>query len=155
MNLAIKPSRYFVIFIFLSSILLIAACQIPLVEGDKTIIEGKAYGFEIGAKKSDTFKVIKKEYNKKGYYLRTLWLKKSELGDQLTQYENQESKKSFNEYAEYKDEISNMLNLTAPLNLCQRWDIKMPAKWVNDIYLTFDDGRLIKIRKSRWLFERP
>jgi len=36
-----------------------------------------------------------------------------------------------------------------------QWHVEMPAKWVNDVYLTFAGGRLAEIQRSRWVFERP
>ena len=51
--------------------------------------------------------------------------------------------------------MKNINNLTLPLELVGRWDIEMPASWVNSIHLQFEDGRMKEIRKDKYLFERP
>ena len=156
--LVLKISTISILAIFLALVALIYSIGngVPFIEGDNKITSGKAYNFEIGMSKQDTFRIIQKHYNKEGYYLRTLWLKDSEIDNKLESFQNTEWKKyPHRKYSEYKVLISNIDEITPPFQYGARWDIDMPAAWVNTIYLSFEDELLTEIQKSRWLFERP
>jgi hypothetical protein len=129
---------------------------IPFLEGDDRVVSGRGYGFEIGMTKKETFEVIKDSYNINEYFLRVLWLKDSEINNELERFENTEWAEYKNrKYSEYKVQINNLTEITLPLDYGKRWDIKMPSDWVNTIYLTFENNCLVEIMRSRWLFERP
>ena len=71
------------IFLILS---VIVSNGIPFIEGPDRVVEGEAYHFSIGMTKQSAFEVIKKHYSKDEYYLRVLWLRKSELDKELQQF---------------------------------------------------------------------
>jgi hypothetical protein len=129
---------------------------IPLVEGDRTTHSGAAYGFQIGSSKAEVLHVLQQRYAKPGYALKVLWARASPLQAQLGEYEDPSSKRwSSEEYSSWRRPISEVSTLEAPLQRVDRWDIDMPASWVNSIQLTFTADRLSEIERSRWLFERP
>ena len=146
---------FFVVSLLLISIIFVTG-KIPSVEGTDIVVEGEAYHFNIGMTKQSAFELIKKHYSKDEYILRVLWLRESELNKLLQKFENTEMAKYKNrKYCEYKILVKNLNNLTLPLELVGRWDIEMPASWVNSIHLQFEDGRMKEIRKEKYLFERP
>lgn len=153
------------VLIFLSGTVLVAATLlaglysiekgIPLVEGNRIVRSGSAYGFEIGMTRKECFLAVRGRYRKPEHYLRVLWAKDSDLDETLQPFENTDlARYPHREYGEYSELITQIESINPPLELGDRWDIRMPAKWVNSIYLTFDNGTLAKIQKSRWLFER-
>ena len=129
---------------------------IPFVEGDWVTRSGAAYGFKIGSSRPEAFRVIREHYTKPGYELRVVWERASALQAQLAEYENPESKEwTHDEYSHWRQPVAAVVTLGPPLQLADRWDVEMPANWVNDIYLTFVDDRLVEIQRSHWVFERP
>jgi hypothetical protein len=85
-----------------------------------------------------------------------LWPREAIYAEELKSYENTNWKNYINtHFAEYKIEVGALERMEPPLIHGYRWDIEMPAEWVNTIYLSFANGRLTEIQKSRWLFERP
>jgi len=145
-----------VLFLSVLALLFIAGNGIPFIEGDDKVTSGEGYNFKIGMTKPEVFKKVKTHYNKKDYYLRTLWLKESKINKQLESFQNTEWQEyPHRKYSEYKIRINELNEITLPLEYGGRWDIDLPAERVNSIYLTFEDERLIEIQKSRWLFERP
>lgn len=120
------------------------------------MLSGEAYGFTIGDSRDQALAVIREKYRGEDHHLRILWPISAEYADVLRPYENTPWKEySAKEYAEYKIEVSRIEGMVPPLIYSDRWDIDMPATWVNTIYLTFEGEALIEIQKSRWLFERP
>ena len=145
-----------VIIVAIAALLYVGNSGIPFIEGDHRVTSGKAYEFEIGMSKSEAFNSILKNYAKEDYYLRTLWLRHSPMANNLADFENTESRKYKNKkHSEYKILIRELKEMPLPLVYISRWDIDMPADWVNTIYLEFINDNLIRIQKSRWLFERP
>jgi len=129
---------------------------IPLLEGDKVVTSGRAYGFEIGMTRGECLSAVRAGYNKPNHYLRVLWPKDSVLDETLRVFENTEwASYPHRVYGEYSELVANINDTNPPLELGDRWDIEMPAEWVNSIHLTFENGKLVEIQKSRWLFERP
>ena len=106
--------------------------------------------------KPDVFESIKNNYAKENYYLRLLWLKQASFAEELESFENTEWKDyGARKYSEHKSLIHDLEKMTPPFTYSNRWDIEMPADWVNTIYLEFENEKLTQIQKSRWLFERP
>jgi len=129
---------------------------IPFVEGDRVARSGTAYGFQIGSSREEAFRVVHERYAKPGYDFRVLWERASPLQAQLAEYEDPSSRRlSREEYSTWHRPISAVSTLEAPLQRVDRWDIQMPASWVNSIHLTFTADRLSEVSRSRWLFERP
>lgn len=145
-----------VIVAVLGVLLYIGNSGVPFVEGDHVVSSGSAYEFRIGMTKPEVFESIQRNYAKKDYYLRVLWLRHSHIAKELEGFETKDPEHtSSRKFAEYKALIQDFENVTPPLVYTDRWDIKMPADWVNTIYLKFENDSLIEIQKSRWLFERP
>jgi len=147
--------RCVLVFLFIAigfgvALLLYSAKRgIPFVEGDTIVTHGRAYGFQIGMSREECLAAVRAGYDKPDYYLRVLWPEDSPLDDTLrANHPNRH-------FGEYRSLIGDISGTNPPLDLGERWDIEMPAAWVNDIYLTFDNDRLIEIRRSRWVFERP
>ena len=150
------PVIVFVLIIIFGALLYVGNSGIPFIEGDHRVLSGKAYNFEIGMTKPQVFGAIREYYENDGYYLRILWLRQSDEAKELEIFENTESKKYTNrKYGEYKVQIKDLGSINLPLRYGSRWDIEMPAEWVNDIYLEFKNEKLVRIQKSRRLFERP
>jgi len=145
-----------IIIVSIVVLLYIFSAGIPFVEGDVRISSGSAYGFKIGMSKQEVFSAIRSLYNKKNYSLRVLWLKDSKVHEILSPFENTNwAKYPKRKYSEYKELTKKIKKINPPLEHGKRWDIDMPASWVNSIYLTFENGMLVEIQKSKWLFERP
>ncbi|WP_229817348.1 hypothetical protein [Thalassotalea profundi] len=154
----LKIVGYSLLTILISFIFLIYSVfnGVPFIEGDEQVTDGTAHHFAIGSTKSEVFADVKKNYSESGYLLRVLWPKDSEINLKLESFQNTKWKDyPGRRYSEYKVPITEIEELTAPLLLTTRWDIEIPSNWVNSIYLQFENDRLIQIRKSRWLFERP
>ena len=147
---------YLVILGVLALLLYIGDGGIPFLEGDRVITSGKAYDFRIGMTRSEAFKSIVNNYSKDGYYLRVLWPKNSTLASKLEIFENTEWRNyGARNYSEHQVLIENAKEITLPLSHSRRWDIRMPGGWVNTIHLEFEGERLIRVQRSKWLFERP
>jgi hypothetical protein len=144
------------IVLLLGVLIYIAGNGIPFVEGDTKIETGNGYHFTIGMNKSEVFEAIKNKYNQDGYYLRVLWEKSSDVSPSLMDYTNNGRQYMANSpYYEWRVLINETPELLPPLMHMSRWDIDMPAEWVNSIYLEFEQDKLVEIRKSKWVFERP
>ena len=129
---------------------------VPFVEGDTIVTEGEAYGFEIGMSRDESFAVIQNMYNKPEYFIRLLWQKDDPAYETIDYYQNTRwAQNKMRKYNEFKELVLDVSSVNPPMEMVGRWDVDMPAKWVNTIYLMFKDERLNKIQKSRWLFERP
>ena len=157
-SLALKIGLFLLLGAFLTAVLLfyVAASGVPFVEGDRRIASGSAYGFRIGMSKAEVFDVIKTHYARDGYSLRALWEKNSPEDAILAPFENTDWKKyPHRKHGEHKSLIKDLSKLEAPYGATSHWDIDVPSGWVNRISLQFEDERLVEVRKSRWLFERP
>ena len=144
------------IVLLLGVLIYIVGNGIPFVEGDTKIKTGHGFHFTIGMSKSEVFDAIKSKYNQEDYYLRVLWEKTSDISFSLEAYTNSGRPYLANSpYYEWRVPIRETPELLPPLILTARWDINMPAEWVNSIYLEFKQDKLVEIRKSRWVFERP
>jgi hypothetical protein len=85
-----------------------------------------------------------------------LWEKSSDVSPSLMDYTNNGRQYMANSpYYEWRVLINETPELLSPLMHMSRWDIDMPAEWVNSIYLEFEQDKLVEIRKSKWVFERP
>ena len=158
LSLAIKTTAGILLAVFfvLAALLYVGNSGIPFVEGDHVVTSGEAYRFEIGMTKPEVFESIKENYAKDNYYLRTLWLRQSSYAKELESFENTDWKDyKARKYSEHKSLVQDLKKITLPFAYSNRWDIEMPADWVNMIYLKFENESLIEIQKSRWLFERP
>jgi hypothetical protein len=130
--------------------------RIPLIEGDQVITHGSGYGFMIGMAKPDALRVLQSRYARTGNDVRVVWEKSAPIDSRLARYENTELKDyGAREHGEHRIAVSSLKRLSEPLTLCDVWRLETPAQWVNDIYLTFRNDHLVKIERSRWLFERP
>jgi hypothetical protein len=144
------------IVLLLGVLIYIVSNGIPFIEGDTKIKTGHGFHFTIGMNKSEVFHAIKNKYNKEDYYLRVLREKSSDISSSLEGYtSNGRPYLANSPYYEWRAPIRETSELLSPLMLTSRWDINMPAEWVNSIYLEFDQDKLVEIRKSRWVFERP
>ena len=145
----------FFTLIFISCLIVyIYGLGIPFVEGDTNIKTGNGFHFKIGMNKSEAFDVIKDKYNKDDYFLRVKWKKSSVESPSLESYVNKKSNYLNYPYNEWKAPVKDITELIVPLKLIPNWTIRMPASWKNYIYLTFQNGQLVEIRKSKWVFER-
>ena len=128
---------------------------IPLLEGERNVRSGSAYGLEIGMTRNECLLAIRGRYGKPEHYLTVLWAKDSDLDETLQPFENPDSPRyPHHEHREYRGLITQIESINPPLELIDHWEIRIPAQWVHSIYLTFANGTLVKIQKSRWLFER-
>ena len=134
---------------------------VPRVEENNVVTIGEAYGFRIGMTKRECFSAIKQRYSKPGYYLRVRWPTDDPVDKTLHPYKNTglASHEMMFRYSEYRELIIAINTINPPLQLRGRWAIDMPgeidnpAKLVYTISLTFDDDRLARIQKIRWVFE--
>jgi len=102
---------------------------IPFVEADRTITTGNGYGFSIGESREECLDVLKSKYSNRG---------------------NVVSVSSASEHA-----IHELKDMPETLAAAERWDIRLPAAWVNSIHLTFVADRLVEIQRNKWIMERP
>lgn len=136
--------------------IVLALGRIPFLEGDRIVRTGEAYGFRIGMDRSQVMGVLKKRYAVRGNDLRVVWKKSDPVDARLAVYENTDQVEHLaREYGEHRVGVAGVTGISDPLLLCDEWRLEMPADWVNSIYLSFQDGRLVSIQRSKWLFERP
>lgn len=129
---------------------------IPFVEGDRVVRSGAAYGFTIGSSRAEAFAAIKQNYSSPGNTVYVAWKRASADNDALRPFENPVSRQmSGDAYGYYRAAVSGLSVAPRPLLMVDQWRIEMPAKWVNDVDLTFHGDRLAEIQRSRWVFERP
>lgn len=129
---------------------------VPFVEGTTIITTGGGYGFKIGASKEECFKALKRKYDEKDYNLRTFWDIDAPESEALEIYPNVKLKRSvLGDFYDHDEWINNIETMTPPMKVAKRWDIEIPARWVNDIHLEFKKDKLVEIIKNRWLVERP
>ena len=144
------------VFFALAVLLYVGNSGIPFFDGDHVVTSGEAYKFKIGMTKPEVFESIKNNYAEDSYHLQTLWLRQSPIARELERFENTEWKDyGARKYSEHKIPIHDLDKITLPFAYSNRWDIEIPADWVNTIYLKFENEALVEIQKSRWLFERP
>jgi hypothetical protein len=128
----------------------------PFLEGDRVVRSGSAYGFTIGMTKPEVLEAIKSRYSRPRHSLRVTWSIDSDNGRALALFENTDwATYPHREHGEYRIEVTALSAMTAPLELVNEWDLELPARWVNDVYLVFSAGKLSEVQRSRWLFERP
>ena len=145
-----------ILLLAIGFLLLVADDGIPFIEGDTVILEGERYGFSIGMSKQDAYEALKTNYSNDEHYVRILWRKGSDENAMLERFQNTSQAQYTNRiYSETELPIIGMQEMPLPLELVQRWDVQLPASWINTIYLTFEDTKLVEIQRSRWLFERP
>ena len=125
---------------------------IPWLEGDSYFDEGSAYGFNIGDSKTSTFEALESQFVLPESKLSVVWLRDSEIGSILSDFDDG---RSTSKYGTYTVLLSDMDELKKPLIATELWRIEMPGSWVNSIYLYFEKDKLVKIGRSKWLFERP
>jgi len=157
MRYVIASFKYSIVFLFLFFLVVIFYGKVPLIEGDKTITEGKIANFTVGATKEETFEAIKTHYSKKGYILKTSWGKSESFSNELVQFETASFNAGRNNerFSEFATEITELTYMVSPFVRTTEWKIEVPSSYINSIYLKFSDGKLYEITRSRWLFERP
>lgn len=129
---------------------------IPFLEGDSLLTSGSAYSFEIGMTREQCHRTVKSRYSQPGRHLRVLWEKNSETDSVLSRFENTFWAKFQNRrFGEYRESVLSMEGIELPLMLVDKWYLEMPARWINDVRLTFEGDKLVEIRRSRWLFPGP
>ncbi len=135
----------------------LSGCAIPFVEGEWETLKGEAYGFTVGASRADSLNVARAEYGEN--QIRVLWPVDSPFALELRPFENTPwASYSHRKNSEYQEKIADIPfpdPMHPPLQYADRWEVKLPASWKNEIDLYFESDRLIKIVRSRYLFERP
>ena len=129
---------------------------VPFVEGDRITTEGEADGFRIGMNKAQAFDALRVHYRDKDARVSHVWRRDSSLATELSRFETPQSRQWVsNPHGKYEAAVESLTDMPLPLIVGQRWDVKLPASWVNSVYVTFEDDRVVEIKHSRWLFERP
>jgi hypothetical protein len=128
---------------------------IPLIEVDRTVYSGSAYGFTIGMTKEDAFKTIRRRYDRQDHYVRVVWSKPTPFDAELAAYENTELQTARDDWGEHQVLVADLTSPSRPMELLDRWQVQIPFFWDNKVQLSFSGGRLAEIRRTRWLCERP
>ena len=145
-----------VVVIAFASLLYVAAVGVPFVEGDRVTTRGDAEGFQIGMTKAQAFDALQAHYHDRNATVRHVWKRDSPFAGVLSQFETLQSlRQTSNPYGVYEAAVEPLTTMPVPLAIGDRWDVKLPASWVHDVYVTFEANRIVKIQRSRWLFERP
>ena len=139
-----------------AALIYVGDAGIPFVEGDRITRTGQAEGFRVGMTRDEAFAALTAHYRKRDAHIRYVWKRDSDSAGALLPFEHPESRSwGSNPYAHYDEAIDALTTMPLPLELGERWDIKLPATWVNSVYVTFKDDRVAEIQRSRWVFERP
>ena len=145
-----------IVMLLLALLLYVGNSGIPFVEGTWKTERGSAYGFEIGMSKSDAFATLRSDYSLADHYIEIIWPKGSETDPLLGDFENtSDANRTDRRYGRYRQPVAELHDATLPLQMSEKWELQLPASWVNNIYLEFRDDSLIRITRDRWIFERP
>jgi len=158
MHLVIKSLFVVVVVIVIAfaSLLYVAAVGVPFIEGDRVTTQGDAEGFQVGMTKAQAFNALHVHYQDRNATVRHVWKRDSPLAGELSQFETPESRRHTPDpYGVYEAAVESLTTMPLPLAIGDRWDVQLPASWVNDVYVTFEADRIVEIQHSRWLFERP
>ena len=137
-------------------LLYIGNAGIPFVEGDWVTEHGEAEGFRIGMTREVAFDALRTRYTGRDASVRFVWKRGTDVAIRLAPYEDAKSRSWVTRpHGFYVEPVDALVTMPLPLEIGDRWDVQLPASWVNDVYVTFVDGRVAKIQRSRWVFERP
>jgi hypothetical protein len=145
-----------VIVVGFVALIYIGDAGIPFVEGDWVTEHGEAQGFRIGMTRAEAFDVLRTRYRGREASVRFVWERGTGIASRLAPYEAAQSRSwASDRHGFYVEPIDTLVAMPLALEIGDRWDIQLPASWVNDVYVTFHDGRVVKVQRSRWVFERP
>lgn len=145
MNMLIKHKFK---LLFLSLVIIFIALQkIPFLEGDKIYEKGGFEDIYIGSHKQQVFAVVAKKYQCKRCVISVI--KKSNAEN----YRNITAKDILaNQWSKH---LNEMESISSELLESDRWQIRLSNLHVDVLEFWFTNDKLIVIKRSRWVFERP
>lgn len=152
----IIASAIALVVLLLALTLYVGDSGIPFVEGTSQTEHGSAHGFDIGMTKSEAFAVLRSKYSIPDHYVEIIWRRGSDIDVPLQDFENtRDADRANRRFGIYRIAVAELSELTVPLEVSQKWELRLPAPWVHSIYLDFEGDSLYRITKDRWVFERP
>ncbi len=124
--------------------------HVPVLEVDRSVSSGAAYGFVIGMSKPDALAVVRRQ---RGATLSAYW-ERAGAPSRLSEYE-QWSAQGRGRIGTYTVSAGNATALTLPLGYSTHWRVNLGTFGVNTIELRFAGDSLMEVRRCRYLVGRP
>lgn len=123
---------------------------IALIESDRTVSSESGYGFTIGMTKVEALDAVK---HQEGKTLLAYW-KRSGAPAALEDFERP-GMRGTGAVGSYEVPPSTIQTLNLPLAYSSHWRLEFPLFGINARDLEFQDDRLVRIRRSRYIVGRP